>query len=104
MTEILANTAVVIILQYRSLKINRQYTLILYNAIFNYISVRLERKRKSDKISDKDLEAILDVYSQHETCQDKLIFDIAIELKTYRDLEKQGVLVKADWAKGRGAE
>lgn len=62
------------------------------------------RKRKSDKISDKDLEAILDVYSQHETCQDKLIFDIAIELKTYRDLEKHGVLVKADWAKGRGAE
>lgn len=56
------------------------------------------------KISDKELEMFLNLYSQYETLQEKLIYDMAIELKTYRDLEKQGVLVKADWAKGRGAE
>lgn len=57
-----------------------------------------------NKISDKELEMFLNLYSQYETLQEKLIYDMAIELKTYRDLEKQGVLVKADWAKGRGAE
>lgn len=56
------------------------------------------------KISDGDLEVLLDIYNKHETLQEKLIYDIAIELKTYRDLEKQGVLVKADWVKERGAE
>lgn len=47
---------------------------------------------------------LLEIYSKHETLEEKLIFDIAIELKTCRDLEKHGVLVKADWAKKRGAE
>lgn len=56
------------------------------------------------KISDKELEMFLNLYSQYETLQEKLIYDMAIELKTYRDLEKHGVLVKADWAKKRGAE
>lgn len=56
------------------------------------------------KISDKELEMFLNLYSQYETLQEKLIYDMAIELKTYRDLEKHGVLVKADWAKERGAE
>lgn len=62
------------------------------------------RKRKSDKITDKELEMFLNLYSQYETLQEKLIYDMAIELKTYRDLEKHGVLVKADWAKKGGAE
>lgn len=61
-------------------------------------------RREQDKISDKELEMFLNLYSKHETLQEKLIFDMAIELKTYRDLEKHGVLVKADWAKKRGAE
>lgn len=56
------------------------------------------------KISDGYLEVILDIYNKHETSEEKLIYDMAIELKTYRDLEKYGVLVKADWAKKRGAE
>lgn len=56
------------------------------------------------KISDKELEMFLNLYSQYETLQEKLIYDMAIELKTYRDLEKHGVLVKADWAQKRGAE
>ena len=56
------------------------------------------------KISDGDLEVILDIYNKYETLEEKLIYDMAIELKTYRDLEKHGVLVKADWAKERGAE
>ena len=53
------------------------------------------------KISDKELEMFLSLYSQYETLQEKLIYDMAIELKTYRDLEKNGVLVKADWAKSK---
>lgn len=53
------------------------------------------------KISDKELEMFLNLYSQYETLQEKLIYDMAIELKTYRDLEKHGVLVKADWAKSK---
>ena len=56
------------------------------------------------KLSDRDLEVLLDIYSKHETLEEKLIYDKAIELKTYRDLEKRGVLVRADWAKKRGAE
>lgn len=51
------------------------------------------------KISDGDLEVLLDIYNKYETLEEKLIYDMAIELKTYRDLEKHGVLVKADWAK-----
>ena len=62
------------------------------------------RKTMESKISDKELEMFLNLYSQYETLQEKLIYDMAIELKTYRDLEKHGVLVKADWAKKRGAE
>lgn len=53
------------------------------------------------KISDKELEMFLSLYSQYETLQEKLIYGMAIELKTYRDLEKHGVLVKADWAKSK---
>lgn len=56
------------------------------------------------KISDGDLEVLLDIYNKYETLEEKLIYDIAIELKTYRDLEKHGVLVRADWAKERGVE
>lgn len=55
-------------------------------------------------ITDKELEMFLSVYSKHETLEEKLIYDMAIELKTYRDLEKHGVLVKAEWAKKGGAE
>ena len=53
------------------------------------------------KLSDGDLEVLLDIYSKPEALEEKLIFDMAIELKTYRDLEKHGVLVKADWAKSK---
>lgn len=56
------------------------------------------------KISDGDLEVLLDIYNKYETLEEKLIYDMAIELKTYRDLEKHGVLVRADWAKERGVE
>lgn len=55
-------------------------------------------------ITDKELEMFLSAYSQYETLLEKLIYNMAIELKTYRDLEKHGVLIRADWVKKGGSK
>lgn len=58
----------------------------------------------SEKITDKELIMLIQEHANEKEPEDELILKAAIELKTYRDLEKHGVLVKADWAQKRGAE
>lgn len=58
----------------------------------------------SEKITDEELIMLIQEHANGKEVDDQLIFRAAIELKTYRDLEKHGVLTMADWAKKGGAK
>ena len=56
------------------------------------------------KASDQELNILIDLYKEYETIQEKVIYEVAVELKSYRDLKRCGSLVELPRAAGREEE